>query len=429
MAGLSFDDTRVAAGPLRWLYVDFNSYFASVEQQLNPALRGKPVMVVPVMTDSTSAIAASYEAKALGIRTNTPVYEARRICPDVVCVLANHEHYVAYHQRILVEIERHIPVTVVCSIDEVACYLKGNENSVAQATALAGRIKAGLAANVGEYVRCSIGLAPNKYLAKIATDLKKPDGLTVLHGHEALQRLAALKLTDMPGVGRNMEKRLHQSGIFTMEQLLRLSARQMRNVWGGVWGERLWYMLRGLEVELAPTSRSSVGHSHVLAPSLRPPEEARFVARRLTIKAASRLRRMGYYATALALSVRCEDGTRLGIEMRCERSQDNHRFLHMLQEGWLALMREMGARRLKKVSVTLHGLESEAALQTDLFSTQPVTTIDRGKRERMARAMDALNHRYGRDTVSLGMLPSQGRSFSGTKVAFTRIPDVAEFFE
>lgn len=430
MTRLSFDEAHVDAGPLRWLYVDFNSYFASVEQQLNPALRGRPVIVVPVETDSTSAIAASYEAKAYGIRTNTPVYEARKLCPEVVCVLANHEHYVAYHQRILAEIERHVPVTEVCSIDEVACRLKGNENSREQVIALAHRIKAGLAEHVGEYVRCSIGVAPNKYLGKIATDIQKPDGLTIIDAADIMARLQGLKLSDLPGVGRKIEKRLHQAGIFSMPQLLALSARQMYRLWGNVWGERLWYLLRGLDMEPAAESRrSTVGHSHVLAPQLRPPSEARFVARRLTIKAASRLRRMGYYARAMSLSVRSEAGVRYGIDMPCERAQDSMTFLALLEEGWGQLMAELRHQRVKKVSVTLHGLESEAALQEDLFSARPVSRIDRGKRERLSKAMDVLNHRYGRDTVSLGMLPTQGRSFSGTKVAFTRIPDVAEFFE
>src|SRR6266851_8008685 len=86
---------------LRWLYVDFNSYFASVEQQLRPELRGKPIAVVAVETDSTCAIAASYEAKAFGVKTGTPIYEAKRLCPGLICVLARHECYVEFHHRLI----------------------------------------------------------------------------------------------------------------------------------------------------------------------------------------------------------------------------------------------------------------------------------------------------------------------------------------
>src|SRR5476649_2295506 len=126
---------------LRWLYIDFNSYFASVEQQLEPRLRGKPVAVIPVETDSTCAIAASYKAKAFGVKTGTPIYEAKKMCPGLICVLAQHERYVEYHHRILEEVDKYIPVTAVCSIDEVACRLMDNETSVERATEIAHSIK------------------------------------------------------------------------------------------------------------------------------------------------------------------------------------------------------------------------------------------------------------------------------------------------
>src|SRR6201994_513746 len=174
---------------LRWLYVDFNSYFASVEQQLRPELRGKPIAVVPVETDATCAIAASYEAKAFGIKTGTPIWEAKKICPGIICVLAQHERYVDYHHRILEEVDKHIPVTAVCSIDEVACRLMDNEIAPERSMEIACSIKHGLAANVGEYVKCSIGIAPNRYLAKVATDLQKPDGLTFITGQDLPEKL------------------------------------------------------------------------------------------------------------------------------------------------------------------------------------------------------------------------------------------------
>jgi DNA polymerase-4 len=117
----------VPTNGLHWLFFDLNSYFASVEQQENPALMGRPVAVVPMMTDSTCAIAASYEAKRYGIITGTKIYEAKQMCPDLVCVLARHDVYVDYHHRILEELENHIHISKVCSIDEAACRLIGAE--------------------------------------------------------------------------------------------------------------------------------------------------------------------------------------------------------------------------------------------------------------------------------------------------------------
>lgn len=430
--------TRASSAPnmlppqgLSWLYVDFNSYFASVEQQVNPALRGKPVAVVPVETDATSAIAASYEAKAYGIKTGTPIYEAKKMCPDLVCVLANHEHYVEYHDRILDEIDRHIPVTKVCSIDEMACSLMRNETSVARVREIGASIKRGLAENIGPYVRCSIGVAPSKYLAKVATDLQKPDGFTIIQAHELPHRLLSLSLRDLPGVGANMEKRLNHAGIYDMTGLLQVQPKHMRAVWGSIWGEKMWYYLRGYDLPDTATERSSVGHSHVLSPDLRPPHKAHAVARRLTMKAAARMRRMKCHAKRFSLSVRIENGPRLGLDAVCEPSQDSFTFLQLTETIWTQIMAEVSPRaRIKKVSVVLHGLVEEADLnrQGDLFAAA-APAQDKIKNDKISKAIDDLNQKFGRDTVLIGMTGQQGKSFTGTKIAFTRIPDMEEFAE
>jgi DNA polymerase-4 len=415
---------------LRWLYIDFNSYFASVEQELNPNLRGKPIAIVPVETDATCAIAASYEAKAFGITTGTPIYEAKRMCKELVCVLAHHEKYVDYHHRILKEVGNHIPVTAVCSIDEVACWLMDNETSVERSTEIARAIKYGLAKNVGEHVRCSIGIAPNRYLAKVATDLQKPDGLTVIEPDEIPEKLYGLQLRDLPGIGRNMEKRIRMHGIGDIRTLMTLSPERMRKVWGSLWGEKMWYLLRGADLPDEETTRSTIGHSHVMAPELREPGKAKFVARRLTLKAASRLRRLGYYASAFHIAARIENGPRVEAYLQCWRAQDTPTFLQLMDKGWNNIVVQAHGARFKKVSVTLSGLNAAGELQPELFTALPELDLKRRARaEHMSAALDKINHRFGRDSVLVGMLPSQGKSFSGTKVAFTRIPDMEEFLE
>jgi len=436
-----FGQGRTQSG-LRWLYVDFNSYFASVEQQLHPELRGKPVIVTPLMSDATCAIAASYEAKAFGIKTGTPVYEAKRLCPGLICVSGQHETYVEFHHRLIDEIDRHIPVTAVCSIDEMACRLMDNETDPAFVTDLARRIKQGIAKNIGAYVRCSIGVAPNRYLAKVATDLQKPDGLTLLLPQDIPSRLLHLGLRDLPGIGANMERRLREHGLRDIAQLYTFAPKHLRAVWGSIWGEKMWYLLRGIELPEEKTERRSIGHSHVLAPELRPPAAARLVARRLLMKAASRLRRMDFQARRLSLSVRIENGPRLGAESACAHpSSDSFTFLEILDRLWQALERETGARRIKKVSVTLSGIEDEqtATAQGDLFALPaaqaPETTAAaapsrRDKYDKISAAIDKLNRKFGRDTVALGLTSTQRQSRdTGTKIAFTRIPDLEEFSE
>ena len=159
--------------PLRWLYLDLNSYFASVEQQLNPELRGKPIAVGPGGIASGTIIAASYEAKAFGIHTGMRVGEAKKRCPQLIFAGGDHSRYGTFHDQIIAEVWRHIPVTHVCSIDEVACRLLDNENSPERAIALARRIKAGIRRNVGDCLTSSVGIAPSRLLAKMAADMQK----------------------------------------------------------------------------------------------------------------------------------------------------------------------------------------------------------------------------------------------------------------
>lgn len=420
----------------QWLFLDLNSYFASVEQQLQPALRGKPVAVVPLMTDSTCAIAASYEAKAFGIRTGTKIFEAKRLCPQLILVEARHDAYVDFHHRILEEIDRHLPIETIESVDEVSCRLLGPQCTRQSAIALAQQIKAGLRANIGEYVRCSIGIAPNKYLAKVATDLQKPDGLVVLEAADLPGPLLHLALTDLPGIARGMSARLNRGGIYRMADLWRVNPKTLRHIWGGIEGERFWYKLHGIQLPERPTTRRTVGHSHVLAPEWRPEPQARIVAERLLLKAASRLRRLGFYAQAMTLSVRVENGPRLAVDTRFHRTCDSPGLHTVLLQLWEEVTHSPARRerpqaerlRIKKVAVTLHGLIAQDEVQPELFD-HPQAHQRQKRREQLSRAMDTLNAKYGRDTVVMGFLPKRSHAFSGTKIAFTRIPDTAEFHE
>ena len=143
---------------VRWLYLDMNSFFASVEQEMNPALRGKPIAVVPLLADTTCCIAVSYEGKAFGVKTGTKVGEAKKLCPGIHLIEGNHENYIKYHNRIVETVESCIPVEAVCSIDEIASRLTGSQQDVGIAGALADKIKSSIRMQVGSSLRCSIGV-------------------------------------------------------------------------------------------------------------------------------------------------------------------------------------------------------------------------------------------------------------------------------
>lgn len=417
--------------PLRWLFLDLNSYFASVEQQLDPKLRGRPVVVAPVDSDSTCAIAASYEAKAYGIKTGTMIAEAKRRCHRLVVIHARPQAYSEFHEKILDEVQRHLPVTHIRSIDEVACRLMDNENDPLTIEAIAKRIKRGIARNVGACLRCSIGVAPSQLLAKMASDMQKPDGFVVIRGEELPHRLYGLRLRDIPGVGANMERRLLRAGIVSMEHFLSLDRRQARRIWGSVHGERIWWELHGHDLPSQETQTRSLGHSHVLSPEMRSEPRARVVARRLLVKAGSRLRREGYRAGCVVLAVYFENQWEWSASLRLPPTGDSFAFLDRLEQLWESMLAHLRMQEVrsppKQVSVMLLELVPAEAPQLHLFESDDETKWARHLR--LLKAIDEINTDYGRDTARLGIWETGRDDHTATKIAFTRIPHAADFNE
>ncbi len=420
---------------LRTLFVDFNSYFASVEQHLNPALRGLPVGVVPVMADSSCCIAASVEAKVFGVKTGTRVSEAKRLCPGIALVLADHAKYVEVHQQAVAAVDRIVPVQQVLSIDEMACELTGRWRERDRALALAHQVKAEIRRSVGECLRSSIGIAPNTLLGKLASDMHKPDGLTVIEQHELPERLFHLKLSDIQGIGPRMRERLSRCGIETMEQLYAAPRDLLHTAWGGLAGADMYDKLRGQWYGPRTTVARSLGHSHVLPPELRQPEGARQVLHRLTQKAAMRLRKQGFYATAMQVFVRCDH--RWQRESGGERSvqvgetQDTGFLLNTLDQLWFS-----GLHRLqgpKAVGVQLCGLVLASQHTPDLFDTLPPPEATAAQtlqnhstlrdRARLMSAMDALNRAQGKNTVYFASA-HHTLDAAPMRIAFNRIPDL-----
>ncbi len=252
-------------------------------------------------------------------------------------VEARHEIYVEYHHRIVEAVESCLPVTAVLSIDEMACRLMGRERPLLAAMELGRQVKRRILERVGPMMRSSVGLATNRYLAKVASDMEKPDGLVALPLDILPEALRQLTLRDLPGIGARTEKRLNEKGIHTMDDLLALDCEQAGELWGSVGGERLWHWLRGEDFEMAETEHlKSISHSHVLAPEMRTPEKAWAVAHKLLHKAAMRLRtgNCGPAASGwpLALRFRAAEGpvSRFGVptrgwkgELRLSECQDD----------------------------------------------------------------------------------------------------------
>lgn len=399
---------------LRVLFLDMNSFFASVEQQLRPALRGKPIAVVAVDTDSAACLAASYEAKAFGVKTGVGVREARRMCPGLITVVSRPQEYVTFHHRVLAAADTVLPIAGVHSIDEFSCRLLGREREPNRAWNLGARMKRAIKERVGECMRCSVGVAPSRYLAKVAAEMQKPDGLTVVQAHELPHRLFSLQLRDLPGIGPRMEARLAKAGLTSIEQLCAMSKESARGAWGNVWGEATWRWLHGEDYPEPPRPVRSIGHQHVLPPKLRNDADARGVAARLLHKAAARARHGNYWARRMTVWVRLmgESGGWSGSVVFPE-CNDTPTLMEMLAKIWAASPREGTPLA---VGVTLEDVAGAGSATTRLFP-------EAARRDRLSSAMDKANLRHGRNSVHLGSMEAD-RHGAPTGIAFNTIPDL-----
>jgi DNA polymerase-4 len=404
--------------PIRHLFIDMNSFFASCEQQDDPRLRYRPVAVIPTNAETTACIAASYEAKAFGVRTGTPVWEARRLCPKITFVVADHKRYVVMHNRVVAAVGRVVPIESVMSIDEMSCRLVGDERNPEAAAGISRKIKHAIRELAGDYMSCSVGAGPNVMLAKVASDMQKPDGLTILSDAEMPRALYRLKLTDFPGVGPRMERRLKLHGIFTVEQFCQAPARTLAEVWGSkLLGERWFRLLHGEDVADTPTRRQTVGHSHVLPPELRTDEGAYGVLMRLVHKAAARLRKINYWCGAVSVGASflgSEPGDAVWWEesVRVPRCHDTPAILNAAMKLWELRVRD---RRPFKVGTVLSDLVPARSATPSLFDE------DR-QGEDISRALDAVNGQFGASVVYLGAMFGM-RDAAPTRIAFTQIPD------
>lgn len=411
--------------PLAALFIDCDSYFASVEQHLDPALRGQPVAVAPVMAESTCCIAASYEAKAYGVKTGTRISEARVLCPGIVIVESKPAEYVRLHHRVIEAVESCIHVEDVLSIDEMWACLPYNLRHPETVRSIAVRIKQRVAETVSPAITVSIGAAPNKYLAKIASKMRKPDGLFLIGSRDLPHILHPLALRDLTGIGRSMELRLHAAGIHTVSALCAAPKATLRQAWNGILGERLWHLLRGDEIPDLVSARKSIGHSHVLPPEHRAPDRAWPILCKLLHKACERLRSHELLAETLIIHLSYLRGAPWTAEIRTDGCDSTLHFLHLLHRLWKD--RPEPASRLLKVGITLTRLcerKNHTPSLFESFENAPMALREDAKHRSLDHTLDHLRARYGRGVIYFGGV-HEVRDSAPMRISFTHIPDLS----
>lgn len=403
----------MADTPLSWLFVDMNSFFASAEQHLRPELRGRPVGVIPVRTDHTCVIAASVQAKASGVRTGTPVLEARRLCPEIELVIARPDIYVSLHHEVARCIDSCAPIHKAYSIDEWGVRLMGAEREEDRAVAIGARIQGAIRRAHSPALSCSVGIAPTRLLAKIGSDLRKPNGLTVLHPRDAPAMLAHLELTDLCGIGRGTAARLERHGVRTVADLWALSREECVRIWGSVIGGDWWAGFHGHDEPEMATRRGTMTHANVLDPKFRSEAGAREMLVRLVCRLGVRMRESEMAASGLSVFVEGADKSSFGRSKEFPHTCATPDLLRAFYDMWA--QREPGGAKPMRVGATVLGLAPVDQIPAPLFE-------EAHQVERLSAAMDRVTKRWGLSSLYIGSMHNC-RQRMDDKIAFGRIPD------
>ena len=233
----------MSAATRKILHVDMDAFYASVEQRDDPSLRGRPVVVA--WRGARSVVcAASYEARRFGVRSAMPAIRAERLCPQAVFVPPDFRRYKAVSRQVRGIFERHTDLIEPLSLDEAYLDVTAAKSGLATATETAQAIRAAIREET--QLTASAGVAPNKFLAKIASDWRKPDGLFVIRPHQVEAFLAPLPVGRLPGVGKVMEKRLEERAIATVADLRARGGTELERLFGR-WGRRLHELSLGID--------------------------------------------------------------------------------------------------------------------------------------------------------------------------------------
>lgn len=372
-----------------------NSYFATLEQQAYPNLRGKPIGVAGKGSGERTVItAASVEAKKLGIRSGMSSWEAKRLCPGLLIIPASYDRYIFTSKRIFSLLERISPTIDVFSIDEAFANL-GADITWDDATALAQQFKQLVRRYIGEWVTCSIGISYGKTLAKLASEMEKPDGLTLLRPEDFSRIAAVTPIEDLCGIGWRLRPRLNQLGIVTIQELGQAPKELLIRTFGDFTGTWLHNIGNGIDQNILRSFRTlpqekSVGHSYTLPRDIHSLEDAQPTLLLLSERVGVRLRRKGLIGRTISIYVRFHDRGGWGQSATQKEYIDDG---YQIYQAGMRLLRGLEAPSpIRLLAISVSDLVQQAQ------ATQPM--FEQARRyEDLIDSLDAVNNRYGEFTV------------------------------
>lgn len=398
------------------LHLDMNSYFASVEQQANPDLRGKPVGVVATMTPHGCILASSKEAKALGVKTGCRADEARFLCPGIHLLEVDPPKYRSTTERIFSIVRQYSDDIEPYSIDEAFINLTGFVDSFDEAVKVGKEIKQRIFTEVGEWLTNSMGIASTRWLAKFGSDTCTKGGIVILNAGNCRPYLMGRELTEAWGIGTQTARKLHALGICTLGELAEYSPYRLKRLLG-IRGYELWAHLNAIEIspdhvaDNANGVPKSIGHSHVVRKRTTDPRFARAVMMRLAERTGRRLRSLRMQALGIFSHVGFEDtpsvGGSVGLSEPVQSTED------IFRRAWRMIHTE-------KVDTPPN------FFAMGVFSLQPITNqrsffnFTHDATPELDDALDTINDRFGDETIMWGTLLGLDRYHAPDRIGFRK---------
>jgi DNA polymerase-4 len=377
----------------RWiLHVDMDAFYASVEQRDDPSLKGRPVIVGGTRPRGVVA-AASYEVRRLGVRSAMPMREALSRCPDAICIRPRMSHYQSVSRRIFTVFTAFTPLIEGLSLDEAFLDVTASIAAFGPADSIAAEIKRRVLADTA--LTCSVGVAPNKLVAKIASELRKPDGLVVVRPDGVNALLDPLPLRRLFGLGPKTVPRVEALGIRTLGDLRRASTDALRPVFGR-YAERVRERAAGIDDRpvVPDLEEVQISTEETFDTDIEDHAELRSELIRLADRSSARLRERGLATSCVTVKIRRADFTTFTRQRHIEPPTQETRVISRvaveLLDAWLAT-RPTAALRLLGVGVT----KLASAIQLDLF-----TSPESARNQHLDRALDHIRGRFGRFAVA-----------------------------
>lgn len=389
------------------MHIDLNSCFATIEQQANPFLRGKPIVVAAFTTDKGCILAASVEAKRLGIKTGMRVMDGKRIYPKLLVLSPDPPKYRNVHLKLRKLISEYTADFSPKSIDEFVLDMKDYPKLLAGSMKEVGmEIKRRIKSDIGEWLTVSVGIAPNRYLAKIAAGLRKPDGLDEINKDNFWDIYSRLKLTDLTSIKERNAARLNSWGIYSVLDFYQAPVFKLKAAFHSITGLYWHTRLSGYEVDNIEFGRRSYGNSTALGRNIFKSSELSPILARLTEKMCSRLRAAGYAARGIHLALVFKDGSWWHKGRTLPEAKFDSR--DFFKAAFRLLIEANPQTPVLNLAVSSFGLTKDSSLQLDFFD-------DIERKKELILAEDNINEKWGGFTVG------SARSFGGAREVLDRI--------